>query len=145
MRFSVSSSSFLVFREVLLEAALFEPAVAAKEKKNQITSFPIIKTKLHARLLTKIHIHILKTLKWKLKSHYMPGVTNELSMCFKLTMYKNKFEDPKVSLENLRLQDSYWYVFLEKLKIVSKANTWSNSVQNFKNFWRNKHKTWLIC
>jgi hypothetical protein len=31
-RFSVSSSSFLVFSEVLLEAALFVPAVAAKYK-----------------------------------------------------------------------------------------------------------------
>lgn len=30
-RFSVSSSSFLVFKLVLLEAALFEPAVAALE------------------------------------------------------------------------------------------------------------------
>lgn len=32
VRFSVSSSSFLVFREVLLEEALFEPRVAAKGK-----------------------------------------------------------------------------------------------------------------
>lgn len=32
-RFSVSSSSFLVFKEVLLDAALFVPAVAARESK----------------------------------------------------------------------------------------------------------------
>lgn len=31
-RFSVSSSSFLVFKEVLLEAALFKPALAEKYK-----------------------------------------------------------------------------------------------------------------
>jgi hypothetical protein len=34
-RFSVSSSSFLVFKEVLLEAALFVPAVAAGQIKIQ--------------------------------------------------------------------------------------------------------------
>ena len=34
VRFSVSSSSFLVFKEVLLEAALFVPALAAAENRN---------------------------------------------------------------------------------------------------------------
>lgn len=44
-RFSVSSSSFLVFKEVLLDAALFVPAVAARESKDVMPKVGMTKEK----------------------------------------------------------------------------------------------------